>query len=168
MRKHWFVLALIAVLVAAWASSAAAIRSSQTFSLLEVSTPNTQQPIGDFTFNRPPVGGDQFALANVLYKWAGSKKGARAGHDQVMATFVTGFGSNFSQKATALFSAQIYLQDGTLLVQGYGQINASGPSKYTFPVVGGTGTYDNARGYVKVRDLGGGGNHTNLEFHLIP
>jgi len=167
MRKHWIVLAVSAALVAAWATSASAINSPQTFSLLEVNT--SDQPLGDFTFDRPPVPGDQFAFAANLYKWAGTKKGARAGHDKGMATLVTGFGSDFSQKATALFVAQVYLQGGTVLIQGFGQINPDGPSKYTFPVVGGTGKYDNVRGYIVVRDLGNGQtDKTNIEFHLMP
>ena len=169
MRKLWFVPVLIVLSVAAWASSASAISSPQTFSLLEVSTPNSDQPMGDFTFDRPPVGGDQFAVTNELYKWAGTKKGARAGRDEVMITFVTGFGPDFSHKATALFTAQVYLQGGTIFAQGYGQINPNGPSKYTFPIIGGTGTYANVRGYANVRDLGNGNtNKTNLEFHLLP
>ncbi len=168
MRKHWVVIALFVLSVAVWVSSASAISSPQTFSLLEVSS-DVQLPIGDFTFDRPPVGGDQFAFANNLYKWAGTKKGARVGHDKGLATFVTGFGSDFSQKATALFTAQAYLPGGTILIQGFGQINPNGPSKYTFPIVGGTGIYDNVRGYINVRDLGNGqGSKTNLEFHLLP
>jgi hypothetical protein len=169
MRKLWFMPVLIVLLVAFWASSASAIGSPQTFSLLEISTENGQQPMGDFTFTRPPVGGDQLAFRNDLYKWAGTKKGARAGRDQVMITFVTGFGTDFSHQATALFSAQVYLQGGTIFAQGYGQLNPNGPSKYTFPIVGGTGTYANVRGYAKVRDLGDGNqNKTNIELHLLP
>ena len=35
--------------------------------------------------------------------------------------------------------------------------------------VGGTGQYDDARGYVEVRDLGNGTiDRTNIEFHLRP
>ncbi len=42
-------------------------------------------------------------------------------------------------------------------------------AKLTLPVVGGTGTYANVRGYVKTRDLADGQtNRTNLEFHLLP
>ena len=169
MRKYGIVFVLIVSLAAAWGTSASAIGSPQTFSLLEVSTSTSEQPIGDFTFNRPPVGGDQFAVANDLYTWAGTKKGARAGRDEVLLTFITGFGSDFSHTATVLFVAQVYLHGGTVLAQGYGQINPNGPSKYTFPIVGGTGTYANARGYVNVRDLGDGNqNKTNIEFHLMP
>jgi hypothetical protein len=169
MRKYWFVPALIVLSVALWASSATAISSPQTFSLLEVSPPNNEQPLGDFTFDRAPAGGDQFAIANELYKWAGTKRGARVGRDTVLITFITGFGPDFSQKATALFLAQVYLPGGTILIQGYGQINPNGPLKLTLPVVGGTGTYANVRGYVKTRDLADGQtNRTNLEFHLMP
>jgi hypothetical protein len=169
MRKHWFVHVLIVFALAYWASSASAISSPQTLSLLEVSTENSQQPIGDFTFNRAPVGGDQVAIANTLYKWAGTRRGAQVGHDQVLITFITGFGSDFSQTATVLFAAQMYLPGGTILVQGYGHINPNGPSQQTVPVVGGTGTYANARGYLKARDIGNGqSNKTAFEFHLLP
>lgn len=168
MRKYGVVLALVVVSVAVWVASASAISSPQVFSLLEVSS-NNEQPLGDFTFNRPPVGGDQFAFADPLYKWAGTKKGARAGHLQVLATFVTGFGSDYSQKGTALFDAQAYLQGGTIFAEGYGPLNPNGPSKFTLPIVGGTGSYANVRGYVNVRDLGNGQQgKTNIEFHLLP
>jgi hypothetical protein len=168
VRKYGVVLALFVLSVAVWAASATAISSPQVFSLLDVSS-NVEQPIGDFTFEKPPVGGDQFAFADPLYKWAGTKKGARAGHLQVLITFITGFGSDFSHKATALIQAQAYLQGGTIFAEGYGQLNPNGPSKFRFPVVGGTGTYANVRGYVNVRDLGDGNqNKTNVEFHLLP
>ena len=168
MRRYGVVLALIVLSVAMWVSSASAISSPQTFSLLEVSG-NNDQPLGDFTFDRPPVGGDRIAFTNKLYKWAGTKKGAPAGRDQVMISFITGFGSDFSMNATALFTAQVFLQGGTIFAEGYGQVNNDGPSKYTFPILGGTGKYANVRGYVNVRDLGdGNSNKTNIEFHLLP
>ena len=168
MRKYGVAAALVVVSVAVWAASASALSSPRTFSLLEVSS-NNEQPIGGFTFDRPPVGGDQIAVTNALYRWAGTKKGARAGRDEVLLTFITGFGSDFSHNATVLFVAQVYLYGGTILVEGYGQINPNGPSRHTIPIAGGTGIYANARGYVNVRDLGNGNqNTTNLEFHLLP
>ena len=168
MRKFGALLAIGLFAVALWVASASAIGGPQTFSLLEVSG-NNDQPLGGFTFDRPPVGGDRIAFTNQLYKWAGTKKGAPAGRDQVMISFITGFGSDFSLKATALFTAQVYLQGGTIFAEGYGQINPNGPSKYRFPILGGTGKYDNVRGYVNVRDLGDGNlNKTNIEFHLLP
>ncbi len=166
MRRYGVVFVLVLSSVAVWASAASAIKSPQTFSLLEVSTPNSDQPLGDFTFDRPPVGGDRIAFTNALYRWKGTQKGAKVGHDQVMISFITGFGPDFSKKATALFSAQVFLPGGTMFAEGYGRVNPNGPSKFTFPILGGTGTYANVRGYVNVRDLRGGG--TNIQFHLLP
>ena len=168
MGKYGVLFASGVLVIAFWAASASAISSPQTFSLLEVSG-NNDQPLGDFNFDRPPVGGDRIAFTNRLYTWAGTKKGAPAGRDQVMISFITGFGSDFSQKATALFTAQVFLQGGTIFAEGYGQVNPNGASKYRFPILGGTGKYDNVRGYVNVRDLGNGNqNKTNIEFHLLP
>jgi hypothetical protein len=169
VRKCGVLFASGVLAIAFWASPASAISSPRTFSLLEVNGGNNDQPLSGFDFNRPPVGGDRIASANRLYTWAGTKKGAYAGHDQVMISFITGFGSDFSHKATALFTAQVFLHGGTMFAEGYGQLSPNGPSKFTFPILGGTGQYDDVRGYVKVRDLGNGnGNRTNIEFHLLP
>jgi hypothetical protein len=146
MGKHWLVSALLVVLAAVWACTASATNRPQTFSLLEVSIPRNDRPLADFTFDRPPVPGDQFSVTNALYSWDGAKRGARVGRVEVLHTFVTGFGADFSHDATVLFVAQIYLPRGTMLAQGYGQVKANGPSRLTFPILGGTGTYANARG----------------------
>jgi len=168
MRKYGVVLALAVSSVVVFVASASAISSPQVFNLLDVSQ-DVEQPIGGFTFDRPPVGGDQFAIYDKLYKWAGTKKGAPAGRVVGLGTFQTGFGENFSHNATVLFVAQAYLQGGTVLVQGYGQSNPNGPSTFTLPVIGGTGKYENVRGYVVVRDLGNGDtSKSNVEFHLLP
>ena len=78
MRKH--VLAVIvvafAVSIAVGASSASALVKPREFTLLEVEIP--QRPLGDFDFNRPPVGGDQVIATNTLYRWTG-KRGIRVG-----------------------------------------------------------------------------------------
>jgi hypothetical protein len=166
VRRFGVVVVLVLLSVAVWASAASAIKGPQTFNLLELSTPNGDQPLGDFTFDRAPVGGDRIAFTNTLYRWKGTHKGGRVGHDQVMISFITGFGPGFSKKATALFTAQVYLPGGTIFAEGYGRLNPNGPSKYTFPILGGTGTYANVRGYVNVRDIGD--NATNIQFHLLP
>jgi hypothetical protein len=87
MWKFRIVLALVAglaVSVALWAPAASALKQPRTFSLLEViRTPPA--PLGDFTFDRAPVGGDQFTETGVLYRWAGAKsKGARVGRDRLL------------------------------------------------------------------------------------
>jgi len=167
MRKHGFVLAFVIVLVlAAWGTSASALNSPRVFSLLDVTV--ADQSFG-FEFDRAPRGGDQFGFVDALYRWAGTKRGARVGRVQGMGTFQTGFGPDFSHHATVLFVAQAYLPGGSILIQGYGRINPRGPSRFTFPVVGGTGIYDNVRGYIKVRDLGNGETGKSaIEVHLLP
>jgi hypothetical protein len=69
-----------------------------------------------------------------------------------------------------LVTAQAYLPDGTLLVQGYGTIPPDAPAKVKLPVIGGTGVYDNARGYLMARNLPGreGASKSRLDFHLVP
>ena len=160
--------AVIAMFVAAlWATSASALNGPKVFSVLEVRS--IEQPMGSFTFEQPPVGGDQFAFRDTLYRWSGAKQGTRIGHLQGVGTFVTGFGPRFTKRATVHFTVQAYLPGGSVMVEGYGRVNPRGPSKYTFPVVGGTGIYANARGQVNVRDLGDGdSSKTNVTFHLLP
>jgi hypothetical protein len=167
MRKGVLVVAMLAS-AAVWATSASAIANPRVFSLLDVSGPQTE-PIGGFTFERPPVAGDQFAINDELYRWAGVKKGAKVGHLTGIGTFLTSFGSDFSKPAKVLFTVQAHLPGGTVIVEGFGNINPNGPSKFTIPVIGGTGIYANVRGYVNVRDLGNGNtDNSNAEFHLLP
>jgi Dirigent-like protein len=161
LLKKLFVPALVAVVVGVLAWSASAAHSPRTLTLLEVDIPKNDRPLGDFTFDRPPAGGDQFVVKNALYS-----NRTRVGHIRVLHTFVTGFGSNFTHKATVLFLAQTYMSGGSMLAEGYGQVSPDGPSKLTIPIVGGTGAYADARGYVNVRNLSE--SRTRLEFHLQP
>jgi hypothetical protein len=170
-RSHQIVLALGAALVVSvtfWASAASALDEPRTFSLLEVDA--SEAPLGDFTFDQAPAAGDQFTETNVLYRWAGAKgKGRRVGRDRVLLTFVTGFGAKFTHRATILAVGQIYLPDGTLMAEGYGSIPPDGPHRFELPIVGGTGVYENARGYMTTQGLGNGHTpRTRLDFHLQP
>jgi hypothetical protein len=169
--SYRIVLASVAVLVLSvvfWSTAASALDEPRTFSLLEFDA--TEAPLGEFTFDQAPAPGDQFTETNVLYRWAGAKsKGARVGHDRVLLTFVTGFGAKFTHRATILATAQIYLPDGTLMAMGYGNIPAAGPHRFTVPIVGGTGVYANARGYMTTQGLGNGHTpRTKLDFHVQP
>ena len=166
MRQSWVTTRSVAmVAVTVFATTAGAIDSPQTFTLVEVSLPKNDRPLGDFSFDRPPAPGDRFTTTNALYRVNGAKRGARVGRAQVMHTFVTGFGRNFSHKATVLFLAQLYLPGGTLLLEGYGQVSPDGPSRITFPVIGGTGKYANARGSMNFHNVGESARR--LEIHLV-
>jgi hypothetical protein len=161
MWKHRIALALataIALSIALLVPTASALKKPRTFSLLEED--RTEAPLGDFTFDRAPVAGDQFTETNA---------GAHVGRDRVLLTFVTGFGPNFTHRATLLATAQLYLPDGTLLVEAYGTIPPDGPHFFKLPVIGGTGVYENAPGYMTTRGLGNGMRpHTKLDLHLVP
>ena len=137
MRNHLLAAIAVAAVVsiAIGASSASAPVKPGVFTLLEVEGP--QKPLGDFDFNRAPVGGDQIIATNKLYSTV--PKGLRVGHDRVLFTFMTGFGDNFSHKAVVLFQAQVYLPNGAIFVEGYGSLSPDdSPVKLVLPVVGGT------------------------------
>ena len=159
--KYWLSLALVASLVGVWSWSASAASSPQTITLTEVSIPKNDRPLGDFAFDRAPTAGDQFVVKNALFE-----NGARVGYVRVLHTFITGFGPRYDHKATVLFVAQAQLPRGTVLMEGYGQVNADGPSTLRFPIVGGTGAYADARGYLDVRNRTE--TKTTLVFHLAP
>ena len=161
MRKYWIVPALVVVSMAAVAWTASATTKPQTFSLIEVSIPKNDRALGAFRFDRPPASGDQFVVKNALVK-----DGARVGYIRVLHTFITGFGPDFGHKATVLFVAQLYLRGGTMLAEGYGQVNADGPSKFRVPIVGGTGRYRDVRGHLDVRNVSP--DKTRLDFQLVP
>ena len=165
MREYGVVLALVVVSVVVWVASASAISSPQVFNLISVSSQNTP-PMNGFTFQRPPRPGDQLQIQDTLYKWAGTKRGAKAGHTSGIITFMS---NNGSAGGTAMVTAQVYLQGGTVVAEGMIRFPGSGPAKFTLPIVGGSGRYDNVRGYLNLRDLGNGQqNKANMEFHLLP
>ena len=171
MWKLRIVVALVVSLAASvtlWASAAPALEKPRTFSLLEVD--RTFHPLDGFQFDRAPVGGDRAAETNALYRWTGAKsKGARVGHSHVVGTFVTGFGTSFTHRATLLIQAQVYLPDGSLMIEGYASLRPQGPSTFKLPVIGGTGVYDNARGHIVARELGDGTTgRSKLDFRLVP
>ena len=161
MRKYAIVPALVAVIAAVWVWTASAVDGPRTLTLIEVSIPKNDRALGDFSFERPPASGDRFVVTNAL-----TSEGKRVGQVKVFHTFVTGFGSRFDRKATVLFVAQAYVPGGSLLAEGYGQVSADGPTKLSIPVLGGTGSYANVRGELKVRTLSQ--NKTRLEFRLMP
>jgi hypothetical protein len=165
MRRLGIVLALVGVAVAAWATSAPATGSPQVFSLLAV-TSATGPPINGFTFQHHPKGGDSVQFQDTLYRWAGSKRGARAGRDHGLITFLV---NNHAAGASVLATMQVYLEGGTILIEGMAHVPGSGPAKFTLPIIGGTGSFANARGYMSAHDLGDGNqNKSTMEFHLLP
>jgi hypothetical protein len=164
------VLALVAALAAVLSiavASASPIDKPQTFSLLEIDQSDASTNIG-FDFQRLPKPGDRFAFKSSLYKWAGTKRGARVGHDAGLCTFIRVSPSQEHFSADAHCAAGIFLPAGEVLIEGVISFT-EGPSNFDIAVVGGTGAYANARGSVHLRDIGGeASNHTAMTFHLLP
>jgi hypothetical protein len=154
-------LAAVVVLV----SPASALTGPQTFSLLSVESPNGVE-IGGFGFQRAPVPGDRFAFTDQLYKWAGAKQGAQVGRDEGLCTF-TKIDTSGGFRATAQCTASFFLPAGQIVVSGFVHFTDA-PLNFAVPVIGGTGAYANARGYVRIRDIGGqDSGKSNNVFHLL-
>lgn len=168
MRRQFVRFVVLAAAIAAFlVPSSSALNAPQKFSLLDIS--EVFQPIGGFDFSRLPVAGDRFALTDGLYKWAGAKRGPRVGHLEATCMFsriLVATQSNFS--AVTLCTGQVYLAGGQIVVEGFVRFG-NGPANFRIPVIGGTGTYANARGWIHIRDLGGGDSgHSNVDFYLLP
>jgi hypothetical protein len=163
------VLALVAALAAVLSiavSSASAIDRPQTFSLLEID--ESDIAINGFDFQREPRAGDGFGFISGLYKWAGTKRGARVGHDEGVCTFLKVSASEQGFSASAHCVASFFLPAGTVLVEGFIRFT-EGPGRFDVAVIGGTGAYANARGFVRIRDIGAeDSGHSSLAFHLLP
>ncbi len=143
------VLAAVATMVTTATSSAAP--KPQTISLLEVDNPIVG--IGGFPteFNEPPSAGQGFVITGILYKWAGTKKGAPVGNARGVCT-VTGVNlTNTGGTIWAHCDVALSLPSG--LVEVSGPLNLAAQTN-NVPVVGGNSAYVGAQGYVQHRNIG--------------
>ena len=164
MRLKLSLLVVPAALAAAIAliSPASAITQPQTFSLLDVEQASAE--LDGFDFSAGPKPGQRFTFTDTLYKWAGTKRGARVGHTEGLCTFTRFTGST----ATAHCTASFFLPGGQIYAAAFLKFG-DGPGNFTVPVLGGTGIYANVRGYVRIRDIGDGNSgKAKNEFHLTP
>jgi hypothetical protein len=149
-------------------TGASGISRPQTFSVLEIDESDASTNIG-FEFQREPKPGDRFAFKSSLYKWAGVKRGARIGYDNGLCTFAR-VPTPLSEHSTitAHCVAGFHLPGGQIVAEGFIDL-PNGPITANVPVVGGTGAYGNARGWVRVHDIGvEDSGHSALTFHLLP
>lgn len=144
------------------AGTGSAITRPQVIRLLEVSAVDVQ--IDTQSEETPPKAGDRFYFANTLYSWAGAKRGKRVGRDEGLCTFVlVAF-----PIVRAFCTAQIHLPAGDVLIASFIRFR-EGPLNTKVAVVGGTGTYANARGWAQIRDIGPeGSSKTAIALHLSP
>ena len=152
MRVKYGLLTVCAVLgtLAVNVAAAGAAPRPQTLSFLEVNT--TFAGVGGYNAmnNGPPAAGQGITFTSTLFKWAGTKKGAPLGHDQVvcMATYVD------------LSVGSVQLQCNATVFLPSGGIQLAGSSNFSNPVtnvavVGGTGAYAGAQGTARIRGIGG-------------
>lgn len=120
----------------------------QTINLLEVSSSFVGIGGLDTTFSSPPKVGQGFVSGSDLYTWNGRKRGAHAGTVWVVCTFT----KITSNGAWEVCTGAALLPKGQITVSG----SILQGAQFDVPIVGGTGIYTGARGYVRVRDLGGG------------
>jgi len=166
MRAVLALVAAFAAVLSLAVTSASGIDRPQTFSLLEVDESDASTNLG-FDFQRLPKPGEGFAFKSSLYKWAGTKRGARVGRDVGVCTFVRVSPSQEHFSATAHCAAGIFLSGGQVLLEGFIELT-EGPSNFDVPVVGGTGAYANARGFVHIHDIGSqDSGHSAMTFHLL-
>lgn len=142
-----FVLALLVLGALTVPTTSAAAVKPQTINLLEVQKSFEGTGGLDTTSNLPPKVGQGFVLESDLYKWNGSKRGARVGTLQIVCTFTRITGSGWWEVCT-----------GAALLPG-GQITLAGSvlqgNLLQVPVVGGTGVYTGAKGYARSKSIGG-------------
>jgi Dirigent-like protein len=148
-------LVVMAVLAAAatmvtMATSAAAAKP-QTISLLEVDNPVVG--IGGFptAFNEPPSAGQGFVVTGILYKWAGTKKGAPVGNARGVCTVTS---VNLTNTGGTIWThCDVALSLPTGLIEVSGPLNLVAQAN-NVPIVGGNSAYVGAQGYVTHKNIG--------------
>ena len=157
-KKLGSVLAALALALVATAS-ASALSRPEVISLL-VLAPGESTSIPPFSEDAvPPVGARVF-FRNSLYKWAGTRRGERVGRLEGTCT-ITG---HDKRSVSAYCTEEASLPAGQILAAGFIRFTESGI--FDLPVIGGTGRYGNARGWLRIKDLPTG--NTSFVFHLIP
>jgi hypothetical protein len=120
-----------------------ASESQRTIRFLEIAR-TAQGRLIDHDGNGQPDIGDALAGTSDVFRWEGSRRGARLGHISRLCIFAT--------RTTGNCAATVFLPDGTLRVYGYVDFDRS-PDEIA--VLGGTGAYLGMRGSFTSQPLGG-------------
>ena len=138
-------LTLITVGAASLIAAALALpagESQRTIRFLEIAR-TTHARLIDHNGNRQPDIGDSIVAASDLFRWDGSRKGARLGHLWRVCIFAT--------PTTGNCAATVFLPDGTIRIAGYVEFDRAADE---LAVVGGTGAYLGIRGSFTSQPLG--------------
>ncbi len=159
-KRHALVVVIAAAMVMVGAAVSSAAPKPQTISLLEVD--NSFVGTGGFptTSNAPPAVGQGFVSTGVLYRWAGTKKGAAYGNIRVVCTVTS---VNLTSTGGSLWTScdvSFFLPGGVIALSGPLNLTAASSS---VPVVGGNGAYLGAQGVVNHRNIGGENSSTSAD-----
>lgn len=116
--------------------------SQRTIRFLEIAR-TTHARLIDHNGNRQPDMGDSIVAASDLFRWDGSRRGARLGHLWRVCIFAT--------PTTGNCAATAFLPDGTIRIVGYVEFDRAADE---LAVVGGTGAYLGIRGSFTSQPLG--------------
>ena len=147
MRGFVVLGALLAALAVA-ASAGAAVKP-QTIKLFEIDRSFSGTGGWNPAANQIPVAGQGFVVEGDVYRWRGATRGARVGTLQAMCTFTrVDLDRNVLH---SLCTAVISLPDGQIAVAG----RLPGFERFIVPIVGGSGAYAGAGGYLFNKAIGG-------------
>ncbi|WP_175411655.1 dirigent protein [Streptomyces sp. TRM64462] len=109
----------------------------------------------------PPAAGDTFSFASDLFR---SKGGEKVGRDGVTCTVV-----RQTEQGGDIMCVGTFVLTGDPAGQITGQtltafsLTEEGPAEFEIAVTGGTGDFQDARGYINATE---DGDHERLDFHL--
>ena len=144
-RSGSFTLLVVLGVLAAVVAGASAAKP-QTISVLEVDTYYAGTSGFDVGLHVwPPLPGQGITFSGTVYRWAGTRRGAPIGHLHAICTVTNG--------TRAICTGALSLPSGSISLLGTTNLNG-GASSEDIPIVGGTGAYVGARGYVHSTNLG--------------
>lgn len=140
------VIAVVAVIVGLAASAVAYGAAPQKkLEVIEVTRAFHGAGGLDENFQTMPKPGQGFVIESDLYRWRGLKRGTHVGTLQAFCTYIGFTGRNGSLVCTGGMT----LPAGKITVAG--AIRQS--DLFEIPIVGGSGAYAGAQGYVRVRSI---------------
>jgi hypothetical protein len=163
MKTVALLLALAGTLAAFAVGQTGWAASSGKTQLHLIDIPKAYVPVGASSQHQTPQPGDQVLLTDELYTWNGAKRGAHIGRLESSLNFRAGF--SFEKGGLCYLVGQLFLPDGSIMVEGFAKIG-SGNSVFVIPVVGGTGKYAGARGTLSSRDIGPGNGKSSMTLNL--
>ncbi len=164
MRSKWSLLSVcvgVGVFVMGVVSASAAPKP-QTMSFLEVDSVFVGTGGFPSTGNAPPAVGQGFVSDGAMYKWAGAKQGTPVGHVRVVCTVTSVNLTSTSGTAWTQCEVSLFLPGGVIEVAG--PLSLTAPAN-SIPIVGGTGAYVGAQGYVNHKNIGG--QNSNKSVNII-